>query len=34
MRYGKGPLIGLTLNEKSVKIWAYGLHICTEIFMT
>ena len=33
MRYGKGPgeLIGLTLNEKSVKIWAYGLHICTEI---
>ena len=31
MRYGKGPggLIGLTLNEKSVKIWAYGLHICT-----
>ncbi len=33
MRYGKGPggLIGLTLNEQSVKKWAYGLHICTEI---
>ena len=33
MRYGKGPggLIGLRLNEKSVKIWAYSLHICTEI---
>ena len=33
MRYGKGArrLIGLTLNEKLVKKWAYGLHICTEI---
>ena len=26
-----GGLLDLTLNEKSVKKWAYDLHICTEI---
>jgi len=33
-RYGKGPgrMIGLTLNEKSVRKWAFGLNICMKIF--
>ena len=33
MRYGKGPrgVIGLTLKQESVKQWANGLHLCTQI---
>ena len=33
MRYGKGPggLIGVTLDQTSVKKWANGLHISTQI---
>ena len=33
LRYGKGPggIVGITLNGRSVKKWANGLHICTQI---
>ena len=33
MCYGHGPggLIGITLNEKNVHIWAMNLHICSRL---
>ena len=33
MKIGKGPsgLIGITTNERSVKIWANGHHLCGEL---
>ena len=33
MKYGKGPggLIGVTLQQRSVKKWAYSLHVTTQI---
>ena len=33
MKYGKGPggLIGVTLQHRSVKKWAYSLHVTTQI---
>ena len=33
MKYGKGPggLIGITLQQGSVKKWAYSLHVLTQI---
>ena len=33
MKYGKGPggLIGVTLPQRSVKKWAYSLHVTTQI---
>ena len=33
MKYGKGPrgLIGITLQQRSVKKWAYSLHISTQV---
>ena len=36
MKYGKGPpggLIGITLNPITVKKWANGLHISTQILI-
>ena len=33
MKIGKGPsgLIGVTTNEKALKVWAKGHHLCGEV---
>ena len=33
MRYGHGPkgIIGITLQPSTLKRWALGLHICTQL---
>ena len=33
MKIGKGPsgMIGVTTNERAVKIWANSHHLCTEV---